>query len=101
MAPICSRFYCLLSLAILNPNFLYAQVNRTSITGTVTDQQGHRIPQCRVHAKEAATGFERATQTTSQGTYDLAGLPPGIYTVEFQKDGFAVFSVRNLEQLVG
>ena len=101
MAPISIRFYCLLSLALLSSNLLCAQVNRTAITGAVTDQQGHRISQCRVHAKEAATGFERETQTTSQGTYDLPGLPPGIYTVEFRKDGFAVFSARNLEQLVG
>ncbi len=101
MGTICSRLCCVLSLTLLSLGLLCAQVNRTAITGTVTDQQGHRIPQCRVRATEAATGFERETQTTSQGTYDLPGLPPGSYTVEFLKDGFAAFSARNLVQLVG
>jgi hypothetical protein len=101
MGSIRSRLCRALSFTLIGPSLLCAQVNRTAITGTVTDQQGHRISQCRVRAAQAATGFERETQTTSQGTYDLPGLPPGIYTVEVVKDGFAVFSAKNLEQLVG
>jgi hypothetical protein len=44
-------------------------VDRTAITGTVTDQQGNRVPECRVRATERATGFERQAVTTSQGNY--------------------------------
>jgi hypothetical protein len=80
---------------------LRAQVDRTAITGTVIDQQGNRVPQCAVRAIEHATGFERQTLTTSQGTYQLPGLPPGVYSIRFFKDGFSAFSAESVEQLVG
>src|SRR5580658_3391348 len=80
---------------------LRAQVDRTAITGRVTDQQGNRIPQSIVRATENATGFQRETLTTSQGTYELPGLPPGIYSVQFLKAGFAPLITQRVEQIVG
>ena len=77
--------YIALLLLFSGPAILRAQVDRTAITGTVTDQQGNRVPQCRVRATESATGFQRETLTTSQGTYELPGLPPGVYSVRFSK----------------
>jgi len=75
-------------IQLLASTVLWAQVDRTAITGTVTDQQGNRVPQSRVRAAESATGFERETLTTPQGTYELPGLPPGTYSVRFSKAGF-------------
>jgi Carboxypeptidase regulatory-like domain len=83
------------------PIVLRAQVDRTALTGTVTDQQGNRIPQSTVRVTEGATGFERETQTTSRGSYELPGLPPGVYRVVFSKAGFADLIAKNVEQLVG
>jgi hypothetical protein len=80
---------------------LRAQVDRTAITGTVTDQQGNRVPQSTVRATESATGFQRETLTTSQGTYELAGLPPGVYSVRFLKAGFSPFTAESVHQMVG
>ena len=54
MGPIRNRLCCVLSLKLLGSTLLCAQVYRTAIRGTVTDQQGHRIPQCRVRATETA-----------------------------------------------
>jgi hypothetical protein len=85
----------------LGPIALRAQVDRTAITGTVTDQQGNRVPQSVVRAIETATGFQRETLTTSQGTYELSGLPPGTYSVQFLKTGFSVFTAERVKQLVG
>ena len=85
----------------LGPRVLQAQVDRTAISGTVTDQQGNRVPQCGVRATERATGFQRGTLTTSEGGYELPGLPPGVYSVRFIKDGFAAFTAENVEQVVG
>jgi len=45
----------------LGPIVLRAQVDRTAITGTVTDQQGNRVPQSTVRVTERATGFQRET----------------------------------------
>jgi len=80
---------------------LRAQVDRTAITGTVTDQQGNRVPQSSVRATESATGFQRETLTSSQGTYELSGLPPGVYSIQFLKTGFSVLTAEGVEQLVG
>ena len=68
-------------------------MDRTAITGIVTDQQGNRVP-AKVRATESATGFQRETCQTPEGTYELPGLPPGIYSVEFLKTGFAAFTAK-------
>ncbi len=78
-----------------------AQANRTAITGTVTDQQNNRIPQAKVQALHDATGFRRETLSTSQGTYELPDLPPGLYTIQFLKEGFSVSTIEHVEQIVG
>jgi hypothetical protein len=88
-------------LLLLSPLLLWAQVDRTAITGTVTDQQGNRVPGTRVRATEGATGLQRETSTTSQGIYELPGLPPGRYSVVFRKPGFAPFIVERVDQTVG
>jgi len=80
---------------------LQAQVERTTITGIVTDQQRNLVPQCEVRALEKDTGFQRTTLTTSQGNYELPGLPPGVYSVRFFKSGFAALTVGGVEQVVG
>ncbi|HMF75510.1 MAG TPA: carboxypeptidase-like regulatory domain-containing protein, partial [Bryobacteraceae bacterium] len=67
---------------------LRAQGARCSLTGTVTDPQGRRITQATVRVVQAATGLERQTVTTSDGSYLLDSLPIGIYSVSFSKDGF-------------
>jgi len=89
------------SLCLLLPGCLSAQVDRTAITGTVTDQQGNRVPQCSVRATDIATGFERETSTSSRGTYELSGLPPGVYSVRFFKTGFSIKIARGVAQVVG
>ena len=94
-------FLALFLACPLIPVLLHAQVDRTAITGTVSDQQGTRIPQSKVRATETATGFQRETLTTSQGSYELPGLPPGVYTVQFRKAGFANFTVEGVSQSVG
>lgn len=91
----------LLLFQALSETVLRAQVDRTSITGTVTDQQGNRIPQCEVRATERATGFRRETLTTSQGSYQLPGLPPGVYLVRFYRNGFSPFTADGVDQVVG
>jgi hypothetical protein len=79
----------------------YAQVESSSLTGTVADQQGKRIPGAKVLAIEAARGVRRETETTSQGNYELADLPAGTFSVQFSKVGFSIIRVERVEQIVG
>ncbi len=85
----------------LSSPLLLGQVDRTAITGTVVDQQGNRVPEARVRATQNATGLQRETLTTSVGMYKLPDLPPGIYSIQFLKAGFASFTVAQVEQMVG
>ena len=80
---------------------LNAQVNRSTLTGVVSDQQDNRIPGARVRGSQAETGLQRETLTNSQGTYELPDLPPGHYSIEFTKPGFADFTAANVELFVG
>ncbi len=59
------------------------------------------IPGCSVRAVENSTGLVRETLTTLQGNYELPALPPGVYSVQFSKEGFAPLHVDRVEQTVG
>ena len=73
----------------------FAQVDRSSLNGTVRDVSGRVIPGAAVKATEADTGLERATITTSTGTYAIENLPIGKYTVVFSKPGFQEIRYRD------
>jgi len=78
-----------------------AQSDRSTLSGTVSDPGGARIPAAIVKAVQRDTGLDRETQTSPQGTYALDGLPVGRYTVIFSKPGFAEVRVEQVDQGVG
>ncbi|MBV9503580.1 MAG: TonB-dependent receptor, partial [Acidobacteriia bacterium] len=80
---------------------MFAQTERTYLTGSVSDPQGQPVPQAKVIAVQDATGLKRETETTSQGKYQLADLPPGIFTVQFSKEGFSTYQANHVRQIVG
>ncbi len=79
----------------------FAQTEQTYLTGSVVDPQGNRIRQVQIVAVNEETGLKRETETTSQGTYQLADLPPGVFTIRFSKDGFSVYQAGHIRQIVG
>ena len=80
---------------------LYAQVDRASLNGSVTDPAGRLVAGVRVLALQDATGLHRETVTSTQGTYDIPELPVGTYTVTFIHDGFQSSRFENVVQEVG
>jgi hypothetical protein len=92
---------CVVSLLLSLSAIVRAQVESSSLTGTVSDQQGRRVPHAQVQATEAATGLKRQTETTSQGNYELVDLPAGIFTVEISKGGFSTTHIERVQQFVG
>ena len=69
------------------------QVNRSALTGTVTDVQGARVPGVEVHLTQPATDLSRSAHTGSKGEYHFDTLPVGEYVVEFTKAGFGAIRV--------
>jgi hypothetical protein len=65
-----------------------AQVERATITGTVTDSSGAAIPNATVHVTEESTSKVSTLQTDAAGQYTATNLTPGSYSVGVEKAGF-------------
>ena len=59
-----------------------------TLQGTVTDSKGAVLPNATVTVRNRSTSFERTTQTDSDGNYQVAALPVGVYSVEVKIEGF-------------
>jgi hypothetical protein len=94
-------FYAVSLLLISIDGTTWAQVESSSLTGTVTDQQGKFVPHAKVRAIQVTTGLQRETETTSQGNYQFVDLPAGTFSVQISKEGFSIFHAERVEQIVG
>src|SRR6185436_1226954 len=59
-----------------------------TIQGVVTDAKGAVLPNATVVIKNRNTSAERTTQTDSDGNYQFAALPVGLYSIEARVEGF-------------
>jgi len=87
-------FLVSLMLAALSSGAL-AQSTAT-LQGSVTDQSGAAISGAKITVRNQSTGFERVVQTDSDGNYQAAALPPGVYRVETQAQGFGPQAITDL-----
>jgi hypothetical protein len=83
-----SRFLGLLFVALAISFSSLAQVERATITGTVTDKNGGAISGATVRVIEESTNTIHQLQTDSAGLYTAGNLTPGSYTVEIEAPGF-------------
>ena len=74
---------------------LYAQ-QASKITGTVTDSSGAAIVDAAVSATNVQTGESRRATTNATGTYVIAPLGIGDYSLEARKEGFKTASRSGL-----
>src|SRR5262245_31775143 len=72
----------------------FGQVNSGQLTGKVYDPNGARVPGAVVQAKSEETGLERLATTNDEGFFIITNLPPGVYEVGVQAQGFAVRAQR-------
>lgn len=95
-------FLCGLFAVLLIGLSAFAQVDYSTATlkGTVLDPNGAVIAGATVTATSAA-GITRTTKTGGDGSYRLAALPPGIYEITVQAQGFAKEVSKGVELTVG
>ena len=74
------------AISFANPGF--AQVDRSGLTGTVTDPSGRLLGQTHIVAVEDSTQLRRETVALISGRYDIPELPVGRYTITFDHPGF-------------
>ncbi len=96
----CSVFLCTaVLLCFATPNLLYAQGNRSSITGTVTDPSNAVVEGVKVTAKNLGTGVETGGFTNNDGIYSILNLFPGDYSLKFSKSGFQTIELPSITLL--
>src|ERR1017187_9008637 len=92
----------LLAFLIACPNHAFSQTAGSgTITGSITDASGAVVPAANVTIRNTETGIERKTQTSEAGVYTAAFLPPGHYSLEAAKSGFASVLHKDLMLQVG
>src|SRR5580698_4261402 len=78
-----------------------AQVDRSGLSGAVTDPSGRLLPQAHVTAVESATGLRRETISDASGNYSIPELPVGTYTVTIEHQGFKKVEFVDVQQVIG
>src|SRR4051794_4243996 len=76
---------------------LHPQAVSGTILGSVRDATGASIRGANVTILNTETGLTRATATDDGGDYTAPSLPPGVYTVSVESQGFKKTSVPNLQ----
>lgn len=79
----------------------FAQLERSSIQGTVTDAQGAAIAGATVTVTAQSTNVVSPTTTNQTGYYEVIGLIPGRYTVRIESPGFSVAESKDVEAVGG
>jgi len=95
------RIGCILLLVLLCAWPLAAQVDRATLTGTVTDSSGAVIPGAKVELTSPTTGLRRDIVTGASGAYLVPGLPIGSYNVVFSQPGFKTVEYKDVVLAVG
>ena len=67
-----------------------------ALGGKIADTTGAALPGVTVEAKSPSVQGTRTTISDATGTYRLALLPPGEYSVDFRLDGFAPVARKNV-----
>src|SRR5689334_4538794 len=78
---------------------LFAQT--ASLTGRVTDSSGATIPDVNVSLINEATSTEFRTVTNTEGYYLVPSLPPAVYRLQIEKQGFKSVRQTGIELVVG
>ncbi len=90
------RVRIILVFVLLAAVSLSAQTFRGTILGTATDASGAVLSGAKVTVKNVATGLERTTETSADGSYALPELPIGTYTVTIVLTGFQTFEATGV-----
>ena len=98
-----TRFVACLALAgaLFAPVILFAQGERATATGVVTDQSGQILVGADVSIRNTATNIVTRTKTNSAGIYYLPALPPGQYELRVEYSGFRTGVISDIPLAVG
>src|SRR6202049_4564367 len=90
-----------LTVVLLIPVRVYAQVSGATMTGTVSDASAAVIPNAQISIKNVATGEVRDVTTDTAGFYSAPNLLPGSYEVTVSAPGFSTVVRSGISLTVG
>jgi hypothetical protein len=90
----------LLVVAISVPN-ASAQITAATVSGVLADETGGVLPGVGVTLKNVETGLTRSVVTGGDGSYNLPGLPPGMYEARASLPGFTPAVRSGIQLAVG
>ncbi|MGE5245294.1 MAG: TonB-dependent receptor [Betaproteobacteria bacterium] len=73
-----------------------AQTQTGTVTGVVSDQQGAVLPGVTVTLQGPAIIRAQSGVTNERGVYSFIALPPGVYSLKFDLQGFASLERRDI-----
>jgi hypothetical protein len=91
----------LIGLAGCVPAAVFAQAGRGEINGTALDEGKGVLAGVTITAISEEQGTTRSVVTNSEGTYVIATLLPGVYTLRAELPGFQTQERRGLRLSVG
>jgi hypothetical protein len=90
-----------LGLVLVLCGLAFAQSDRGSITGVISDPGGAVVPTAPIEARNTATGGVYQAVSTGTGNYTLSELPTGPYELSVTVAGFKKFIRQGLDLQVG
>jgi hypothetical protein len=96
----CGFFLLVLFVIQMCTHFAAAQATTGSIYGQIADPSKAVIVDANVTAVNDATGVTYSGKSDGQGNYIVLNLPPGIYGVSVQKDGFDTASIKSVHIVI-
>ena len=76
---------------LVSPSTALGQAANGTLIGNVKDETGSAVPGATVTAIEVQTSISRVAVSNETGNYIVTNLPPGIYRVEGELQGFKKF----------
>jgi len=71
-----------------------------TVTGTVVDTTGAVVAKANISVHNVNTNTDRAAESSAEGNYTVAQLPPGVYNISVTKDGFKTVDVNAVTLVV-
>lgn len=99
LSVLATLFGLLIAVAMSVPSG--AQSGTSSVQGTVTDSSGAVVPEADVTLTNNATGVKMGSKSDAAGSYSFPTVPPGLYTLEVAKAGFAGYKIKSFNVIVG
>jgi hypothetical protein len=91
------RFKRLAVSAVFCCAAVFAQTDRGTISGSISDPTGAVVPGAKVTVTNTATNVASVLASNETGGYVVPNLPPSTYRIRVEKEGFRTAVVNDLE----